>query len=73
TETQDWETALAKLVRNKLNMGQHHVLDELMKRFEATLLRVALDHAGGHRQNAARLLGWGRNTLTRKLKDLELD
>lgn len=70
---QDWEAALARLVRQKLNMGQQHVLDDLLRRFEAIMLRVALDHTGGHRQNAAKMLGWGRNTLTRKLKDLEID
>ena len=70
-QPQDWESALAKLVRQKLNMGQKDVLDDLVKRFEAIMLTVALDHTGGHRQNAAKLLGWGRNTLTRKLKDLE--
>lgn len=70
---QDWERALAQLVRNKLNSGQSRVLEQLVKRFEAILLRVALDHTGGHRQNAAKMLGWGRNTLTRKLKDLELN
>jgi two-component system nitrogen regulation response regulator GlnG len=31
---------------------------------------VALKHTQGHRQDAAKLLGWGRNTLTRKLKEL---
>ncbi|NOR40962.1 MAG: Fis family transcriptional regulator, partial [Gammaproteobacteria bacterium] len=33
---------------------------------------AALQHTGGRRQDAARLLGWGRNTLTRKLKELGL-
>ncbi len=70
---QDWEAALSKLVRQKLNMGQQDVLDDLLKRFEAIMLKVALDHTSGHRQNAAKLLGWGRNTLTRKLKDLDLE
>jgi two-component system nitrogen regulation response regulator GlnG len=70
---QDWEAALAKLVRQKLNTGQHDVLEDLLKRFEGVMLKVALDHTGGHRQNAAKLLGWGRNTLTRKLKDSGLD
>ena len=70
---QDWEAALAKLVRQKLNMGQEEVLTDLSKRFESILLRVALAHTGGHRQNAAKVLGWGRNTLTRKLKDLDVD
>ena len=61
------------MVKHKLNIGQHDVLEELLKRFEAVMLTVALDHSNGHRQNAAKMLGWGRNTLTRKLKDLNLD
>jgi two-component system nitrogen regulation response regulator GlnG len=36
------------------------------------MLETALDHTHGHKQEAARLLGWGRNTLTRKLKELDL-
>ncbi|NND81244.1 MAG: nitrogen regulation protein NR(I) [Gammaproteobacteria bacterium] len=73
TGPRDWERSLAELVRQKLNRGQQDVLTDLNKRFEKVLLKVALDHSGGHRQNAARLLGWGRNTLTRKLKDLKLN
>jgi len=73
TQPQDWEGALAKLVRQKLSMGQEEVLTDLAKRFESILLKVALAHTGGHRQNAAKVLGWGRNTLTRKLKDLDID
>lgn len=69
---QDWEHALAKVVKQKLNMGQQDILEGLLKHFEATLLTVALDHTNGHRQNAAKVLGWGRNTLTRKMKDLDL-
>ena len=38
---------------------------------EKVLIDVALQQTGGRRQDAARLLGWGRNTLTRKLKELE--
>jgi Response regulator containing CheY-like receiver, AAA-type ATPase, and DNA-binding domains len=41
--------------------------------FERILIQVALEHTGGRRQDAARLLGWGRNTLTRKLRELGLD
>ncbi len=72
-QAQDWEAALARTLRQRLNMGQQDILSDLGKRFESTLLSVALDHTGGHRQNAARLLGWGRNTLTRKLKELGMD
>lgn len=72
-QSDNWEAALAQVVRRKLNMGQKDVLNELGKQFESTLLTVALDHTGGHRQQSAKLLGWGRNTLTRKLKELGLD
>jgi len=34
------------------------------------MIEVALKHTGGKRQEAAKLLGWGRNTLTRKIKEL---
>ena len=68
----DWEASLTKLVRQQLAMGKQEVLDDLLKRFEGVMLKVALDHTGGHRQNAAKVLGWGRNTLTRKLKDLDI-
>ncbi|WP_275895362.1 helix-turn-helix domain-containing protein, partial [Vibrio cholerae] len=38
--------------------------------FERILLEAALHHTNGHKQEAAKVLGWGRNTLTRKLKEL---
>jgi len=37
------------------------------------LIREALKTTRGGRQDAAKLLGWGRNTLTRKLKELGMD
>ena len=40
------------------------------KVFEKVLLERALHHTRGHKQEAAKRLGWGRNTLTRKLKEL---
>ncbi len=41
--------------------------------YERTLIEVALQRTGGRRQDAAKLLGWGRNTLTRKIKELAMD
>jgi two-component system nitrogen regulation response regulator GlnG len=49
------------------------LLDTALPEFERTLIRVALRHTSGHRQEAAKLLGWGRNTLTRKLKELAME
>ena len=41
--------------------------------FERTLLAAAMEFTGGHKQEAARRLGWGRNTLARKLKELGVE
>ena len=70
---QHWEKELAALVRQKLSLGKSSIAADLTHRFESILLRTALDHTSGHRQQAAKLLGWGRNTLTRKLKTFKLD
>jgi two-component system nitrogen regulation response regulator GlnG len=43
------------------------------RRFERTLAQAALERVQGRRQEAARLIGWGRNTLTRKLRELGLE
>lgn len=69
----DWESLLAKHIARQLSNGDKQVLNELKDKFEAIALRAALDYTGGHRQQAAKALGWGRNTLTRKLKELNVD
>jgi two-component system nitrogen regulation response regulator GlnG len=62
-----WETQLAQETRTLLQQGHLSVHAELKARFEQSLLDAALQHTQGHRQQAAQLLGLGRNTLTRKL------
>ena len=69
----DWQSALAQHAKSQISIGKHDILSDLAKQFEGTLLKLALEHTGGHRQNAAKLLGWGRNTLTRKLNELGLE
>ena len=49
------------------------LLDVAVPEFERAMIRVALRHCEGRRQDAAKLLGWGRNTLTRKLKELGME
>ena len=66
----DWQAMLRSWAQQQLAGGADHLLDEALPVFERALIDVALQHTGGRRQDAARLLGWGRNTLTRKLKEL---
>ncbi|MEJ0099893.1 MAG: nitrogen regulation protein NR(I) [Pseudomonadota bacterium] len=73
TPADDWVGSLAGWADRAAINGGRPLLDEALPQFEKTLIRVALKHTQGHRQAAAKLLGWGRNTLTRKLKELGMD
>ena len=69
----DWESALRDMVDRRLGEGESDLLADMQPTFERIMLEVALKHTQGHKQEAARRLGWGRNTLTRKLKELEME
>ena len=64
----DWRLALRAWAEAELAAGRAELLAEALPEFEKILLEAALAKTGGRRQEAAKLLGWGRNTLTRKLK-----
>ena len=71
-EERDWQVLLAEWARNELNAGRKGLLDEALPAFETTMIRAALEKTGGRKRDAAVLLGWGRNTLTRKLAELRV-
>lgn len=66
----DWEKALRHWADQSLARGQQDILSEAVPTFEKALIETALKHTAGRKRDAANLLGWGRNTLTRKLKEL---
>ena len=69
----DWLQSLAAEAGTRLARGEAAILDDLTQAYEKTLIEVALRHTGGRRIEAAHLLGWGRNTLTRKINELGMD
>ncbi|MFV7666448.1 nitrogen regulation protein NR(I) [Shewanella algae] len=71
--SQDWQNALKLWLDMRLSQGESDLLTEIQPAFERILLETALEHTQGHKQEAAKRLGWGRNTLTRKLKELAMD
>jgi len=73
TGSGDWTQMLSDWAARQLEAGAERLLDESLPQFERTLIRAALTRSGGRRQDAARLLGWGRNTLTRKMRELGMD
>jgi two-component system nitrogen regulation response regulator GlnG len=70
---QDWTRSLASWAESQLTADAAPLLDKALPEFEKTLIRIAMSQTNGHRQEAAKLLGWGRNTLARKMKALHLD
>ena len=69
---EDWESTLRHWVKSNLLRGETGLLGNVLPEFERILIEEALQQTGGRRSEAARLLGWGRNTLTRKIKSLDL-
>ena len=64
---------LAAWAEGEISAGEQPLLDTALPEFEKTLIEIAMAKTNGHRQEAAKLLGWGRNTLARKMKALHLD
>jgi two-component system nitrogen regulation response regulator GlnG len=68
----EWPDLLYRWARNELVQGKQQILQQAVPAFEKVMIDVALQHTQGRKRDAAELLGWGRNTLTRKIKDLGL-
>lgn len=72
-EDTNWEAGLRQWANRALHDGEIDLLSKATPAFERILIQVAMNKTQDKRQEAARLLGWGRNTLTRKIKELEMD
>ncbi|MBH9664802.1 nitrogen regulation protein NR(I) [Burkholderia multivorans] len=68
-----WEHGLRTEVARLLRENSAGVMDELARRFEAAVIREALDFTRGRKVEAAERLGIGRNTITRKIQELHLE
>ncbi|NHN78772.1 nitrogen regulation protein NR(I) [Azotobacter chroococcum] len=69
----NWEQALRLWTDQALARGQSNLLDIAVPAFERVMIESVLKHTAGRRRDAALLLGWGRNTLTRKIKELGMN
>lgn len=67
-----WQGALAQEVSDALNRGEQNLLEARTKDFERVMIMKALQHTDGRRIEAANQLGMGRNTLTRKIQELDI-
>ena len=69
---ESWQEVLSTWAKKELQFGQQQLLDKALPAFEKVMIKAALKHTHGRRREAAELLGWGRNTLTRKISELGL-
>ena len=68
TESGSWQDQLKAAVFEEISRDNSDIMIKFQAEFEQVLIEQALQATSGHKQKSARLLGWGRNTLTRKLK-----
>jgi two-component system nitrogen regulation response regulator GlnG len=69
----DWQAMLRKWADNELGSGSNDILSSAIPDFERTMIEAALAHTAGRKKDASKLLGWGRNTLTRKLQEYNIE
>ena len=69
----DWQQMLRRWSERELKAGRSDILSQAVPDFERTMIETALAHTGGRKKDAADLLGWGRNTLTRKLQEYKME
>lgn len=69
---ENWEQGLRRWMNQELSKGRKNILATALPCFERTAIETALQHTAGRKRDAAELLGWGRNTLTRKLQELDI-
>jgi len=73
TVSGNWAQSLKSWADQELSLGHSGILQQATPIFEKCMIEVALKHSGGRKRDASELLGWGRNTLTRKIKALGIE
>ncbi|NOQ63329.1 MAG: nitrogen regulation protein NR(I) [Methyloprofundus sp.] len=69
----NWQLSLKRAIEEKIQLKQKDIAKQIIPLTEAILIKSALEHTQGYRNEAANLLGYGRNTLTRKIKELAIE
>ncbi len=69
-ESDSWHRLLKLWAESELAQGRKQLLEQALPEFERIMIETALGHTRGRKRDASQLLGWGRNTLTRKMKEL---
>jgi two-component system nitrogen regulation response regulator GlnG len=69
----NWQKSLANWASSSLQKGEKELIKKALPEFERILILAALAKTKNKKLEAAELLGWGRNTLTRKISELKIE
>ncbi|MBT6392975.1 MAG: nitrogen regulation protein NR(I), partial [Nitrosomonadales bacterium] len=67
---EDWTIGLHRSIALEIKNGNYQVYDTIIHDVEKILVVSALQHSNNRKIDAAKILGIGRNTITRKIKEL---
>ena len=67
-----WEDLLKMAFRNDLSSKNRNLYELYVQKLEKIIIKESLNHCSGRKINAAQILGIGRNTITRKIKELKI-
>ncbi len=73
TKQANWLDEFQAWLDSELKLGKQNIWPEIQTQLETRLIKTALNNSNGHKQEAAIKIGWGRNTLTRKLKERNME
>ena len=68
----NWISGLEAEIRSKILQGNNEVYDTFISLTEKVLIESALENSSNKKIEAAKILGIGRNTITRKIKELNI-
>jgi two-component system nitrogen regulation response regulator GlnG len=68
----NWEESIKLVIQDDLSNSVPDLYDLYLEKLESILIKESLNHCGGRKINAANILGIGRNTITRKIKELNI-
>ncbi|WP_257265165.1 helix-turn-helix domain-containing protein [Endozoicomonas sp. ONNA2] len=68
-----WQQLFRQWCDGELAAGHVGILDQAVPAFESIVIESALAYTGGRKKDAAGLPGWGQNTITGKIKELNLE
>lgn len=72
SNSDNWTVNLAGWAEKELKSEPTDILGKALPLFEKTLIEASLKHTLGRRSEAAKILGWSRNTLTRKINNMDI-